>query len=189
MADATVELMTRASFAEFSQCTIHQQCASPSCSGRLYRYLLRWPTGLDNDRVALLIAANPSTADATQLDPTLTRWRNYCYSWGYGWSWTVNIRAWRATNPKDVPRDDTMAMGPENVLWIQKATRSADLIVCGWGKLGGSLAMSIARNVPKFWTTKPLHALRVNRDGSPAHPLYLPATLMPVVWTPRMEEP
>ena len=29
-----------------------------------------------------------------------------------------------------------------------------------------------------------LHALRTNGDGSPAHPLYLPASLMPMPWSP-----
>lgn len=150
--------------AEFSEC------------GR-YRYLLRWPTGLDDDRVALFIGANPSTADAERLDPTLRRWLRYCRDWGYGWSWTVNVRAWRETHPGKVPADP-LAVGPLNDVWILAAADSADIVVCGWGKLGGwrgalVLAMLDLEDIVP-------HALDLNEDGTPRHPLYIPKTAKPV---------
>jgi len=89
----------------FSRCEIHSPCVHPYCEGRRHRFLLKWPTGLDNNRVALGCFANPSTATPLELDPTLKRWLRYCQDWGYGWSWTVNVRSWRATDPSDVPDD------------------------------------------------------------------------------------
>lgn len=74
-----------------------------SACGR-YRYLLRWPTGLPNERRALLIGANPSTATEKQLDATLIRWLRYCTDWGYGWSWTVITPRLPTTLQREIDR-------------------------------------------------------------------------------------
>lgn len=142
----------------------------------LYRYFLAWPTGRPNDRAALGCFANPSKATAEQTDPTVERWLNYCFRWGYGWAWVVNARAWRETDPKLVPPDPE-AIGPETDAFISAAAAQAELVVCGWGKLGGERGAAAqdlihrAGNVP--------HALHLNDDGSPGHPLYLPGTAKP----------
>lgn len=162
--------------AVFSPCTSHARCAE-SCTHRLYRYALRWPTGASGDKRVLGIFANPSTADAQRLDPTLTRFRNFARSWGFGVMMIGNVRAWRATNPSDVPADPE-AIGECNDAALATMINIADCVICGWGKLGGKergahvLAMIRAHGKQPF-------ALRLNRDGSPAHPLYLPSNLMP----------
>jgi hypothetical protein len=143
---------------------------------RSYRYLLAWPTGLANERIACGIFANPSTATEEQLDPTCRRWVNYCRAWGYGWAWVVNVRAWRETDPRKVPPDPE-SIGQENDRHILQAALGAELVVCGWGRLGGRRGdgvlglLSYAGIVP--------HALKVNQDGSPCHPLYLSSKLKP----------
>ena len=142
-----------------------------------YRYQLWWPTGLDNDRVCLGVFANPSTATHEQLDPTLTRWRNYCRAWGFGWSVTANVRAWRETDPKCLPPDPD-AIGPYNDEQLTRVVKLAELVVCGWGKLGGARAEPVLELIRK--AGKVPHALRLNKDGSPGHPLYLPANLKPM---------
>lgn len=141
-----------------------------------HRYMLAWHTGVANERIALGIFANPSTATKDQLDPTLTRWVNYCRAWGYGWAWVVNVRAWRETNPKLVPADPE-AIGPDNDRHIVQACLGAELVVCGWGKLGGArgpVALDLIRRAGKV-----PHALKLNQDGSPCHPLFLKADLKP----------
>lgn len=70
-------------------------------------------------------------------------------------------------------------MGPENDAYILRAVRIAKLTVCGWGKIGalhdrGRKTLNLIRSagvVP--------HALKLNADGSPQHPLYLPYHLEP----------
>jgi hypothetical protein len=141
-----------------------------STCGR-YRYLLRLPTGIANDRIALLIGANPSTATAERFDPTIRRWVKYCRRLGYGWAWTCNVRAWRETHPGKVPNDE-LAIGPLNDEWILAAAESADLVVCGWGRLGGERGWQVTRSL--LATGVMLYSLRVNQDGTPGHPLYLP---------------
>lgn len=166
----------RSPSAVFSECEIHDDCIQPYCIARRYRYVLRIPTGLDNDRVALLVAANPSKATPLELDPTLTRWRNYCRDWGYGWSNTVNVRAWRETNPKKLP-GDPLAIGWENMKWILNEARKAELVVAGWGKLGGALVEDVLGALRRVGIQ--VNALKLNSDGSPTHPLFLRASLKP----------
>lgn len=181
----------RTARAVFSHCEVHgdsdvqasiggvpvaTSACPAACSGRRYRYQLWWPTGAENDSVALGVFANPSTATADDLDPTLTRWRNYCRAWGYGWSVTANVRAWRETNPKLVP-DDPQAIGPENDRHLNDLVCGADVVVCGWGKLGGARGPVVLDLIRK--AGKVPHALKLNGDGSPAHPLYLASKLKP----------
>lgn len=88
----------------------------------------------------------------------------------------MNVRAWRSTDPKAVP-PDPVAIGPENDDLIREIVSRAALVVGGWGKLGGIRGHVVATMVHS--TVKPLHALKLNKDGSPAHPLYLAGNLKP----------
>jgi hypothetical protein len=166
----------RKPFAVFSECTESDSCPDEACPWRLYRYELWWPTGLDNDRVALGIFANPSKATPQKPDPTVTRWINYCRGWGYGWAAVGNARAWRETDPKKVP-GDPRAIGPMNAHHLGLMIAEAKLIVCGWGKLGGEAGRRAEWLIRVAGKTP--HALKLNKDGSPQHPLYLRADAQP----------
>lgn len=161
--------------AVFSECELHSSCGE-ACPGRRYRYELWWPTGVDNDRICLGIFANPSTATASDLDNTLTRWRNFCRDWGCGWSVTCNVRAWRETHPKLVP-PDPRAIGPENDKHILAIASIAEMVVAGWGKLGGKRGPEVLELIRS--TGIGPYALKLNKDGSPCHPLYLRSNLRP----------
>jgi len=145
-----------------------------------YRYLLRWPTGNQGERIVLFVMANPSTATAEHPDPTVNRCIDYARQWGFAWLWVVNVRAWRETDPDKVP-DDPLAIGPDTDIHILQAARAAELVVCGWGKLGDERGH---RSVPVLslirLAGKVPHALTRNQDGSPGHPLYLKRELKPV---------
>lgn len=161
----------RAPSAIFSDCSLHgEKCPDPYCRGRHYRYTLSIPTGLNDDRRCLFILANPSTATPDELDPTVSRCVNYARSWGYGWCVVVNVRAWRETDPKKVPKDPE-AIGPRNITWIRRMVADADLIVCGWGRLGGDQRPHALRLIREDRKTP--CCLGRNKDGSPKHPLYL----------------
>lgn len=142
-----------------------------------YRYVLSWPADrLGTLGTALFCLANPSTATAEVVDPTVARCIAYAKRWGYRWCQVVNVRAWRETDPKKVPADP-LAIGPENDKWITETAAEADIVVVGWGKLGGERGPVVldlircANKVP--------HALKLNKDGSPGHPLYLRADAQP----------
>jgi hypothetical protein len=149
---------------------------------RRWRYLLwrRW----DGKRpVANFLMLNPSTADEHQLDPTCSRARDYAERWGYGALIVTNVFGWRATDPGDMKAAKD-PVGPGNDAAILRAAKESDLVVCAWGNHGGYRFRS--REILEKLKAKhiSLHALRLNANGEPAHPLYLPGSLKPASWVP-----
>jgi hypothetical protein len=150
------------------------ECVFSAC--RRYRYQLTRKVGTGAKGTCLWVMANPSIADEHRLDPTLTRCADYTARWGYGVMTVVNVRAWVSTDPKAMPADPT-AFGPDNWSAIATAATSAQLVVCGWGKLGGDIGEEVLRLLFRCHTAP--HALKLNGDGSPCHPLYLAKALEP----------
>jgi len=86
----------------------------------------------------------------------------------------TNLFAWRDTLPENMKRS-SHPVGPKNDEWLLDCAKGAGVIVAAWGKHGAF--MNRAHNVLKLIPN--VMALRLNDDGSPAHPLYLPKTLRP----------
>ncbi len=142
---------------------------------RRWRYLLwrRWDAAKP---AANFLMLNPSTADEVRLDPTCSRARDYAERWGYGALIVTNIFSFRNTNPSQMKAAKD-PVGPGNDAAIVKAARESALVVCAWGNHGAFLGRS--SEVLKIMQSKgiALHALRLNANGEPAHPLYLPSRL------------
>ena len=155
--------------AQFSEC-------------RRWRYLL-WRCWDASKPVANFLMLNPSTADEFKLDPSCTRARNYAERWGYGALVVTNIFAWRATDPKAM-RAVEDPVGSANDASILRAAKQAKIVVCAWGNHGehlgrGAKVLQLLRR-----HRLPIHFLRLNGAGHPAHPLYLPQTLTPAEFPP-----
>lgn len=150
---------------------------------RRWRWLLwrRWDAALP---VANFLMLNPSTADEVKLDPTCSRARAYAERWGYGALVVTNVFAWRATDPADM-KAATDPVGRDNDRAILLAARASSLVVCAWGNHAAHEGRSAAVVALLRGAGKPLHALRVNAGGEPAHPLYLPKALPATRWMPR----
>lgn len=145
---------------------------------RRWRYLL-WRCWDPAKPVANFLMLNPSTADEFQLDPSCTRARNYAERWGYGSLIVTNVFGWRSTDPAALKAvKDPVGRG--NNAAIVQAAREADLVVCAWGN--HALHLERAQKVVELLRGVPLHFLRMNGGGQPAHPLYLPAALRPTRW-------
>ena len=142
---------------------------------RRWRYLL-WRCWDESRPVANFLMLNPSTADEFKLDPSCTRARNYAERWGYGALIVTNIFGWRSTDPKGL-RHCKDPVGRGNDAAIVQAAKEAKLVVCAWGNHGEHLERG--KSVLNLLSGVRLHALRVNGAGHPAHPLYLPSSLMP----------
>jgi hypothetical protein len=129
--------------------------------------------------VANFLMLNPSTADELKLDPSCTRARLYAERWGFGALIVTNLFGWRATDPADMKaaRDP---VGSANDSAIVAAAGEADIVVCAWGNHGLHRDRSglVLKQLRKARIE--LHMLRLNGNGEPAHPLYLPATLEPL---------
>jgi hypothetical protein len=141
---------------------------------RKYRYAL-WRTWDDSLPYVLFVGLNPSTADETSDDPTLTRCINFAKSWGYGGVCMANLFAFRATEPFDMKASDD-PVGSENNNWLKSLAKDAAIVVAAWGNDGAYLGRSkkVVELIPN------MHCLKLNKSGEPAHPLYQPARLQPV---------
>lgn len=149
----------------------HGSCASALGSARLsecgrYRYEL-WRRWEDGPHV-LFVMLNPSTADATNDDPTIRKCIGYAKRWGFGALCVANLFAFRATDPKDMKRAAD-PVGRDNDATLKRLANDAGLIVAAWGAHGSHLGRDKA--VLKMLPT--IKALHVTKDGSPGHPLYL----------------
>lgn len=148
----------------------------------------------------LFVMLNPSTADATEDDPTIRRCVAFAKAWGYDRMDVVNLFAWRATDPKDLLAVSPAAdpVGFDNQETIQEAVFEAGIVVCAWG-VGGchldqdetvlgwiesavSLMADEGREIP-------VTALKRTKEGFPSHPLYLPSHLKPQPYSGRRNWP
>jgi hypothetical protein len=150
---------------------------------RTYRYVLtrRWE---DSYRGwAMFIGLNPSTADENLDDPTIRRCVAYAQSWGYSGLSMLNLFAFRATKPADMMQAED-PVGPENDQLLQSWSKIASVVIAAWGNHGSfrNRDAHVSALIPC------LHVLRCNKDGSPAHPLYLPKTLAPRPWNDAIDD-
>jgi hypothetical protein len=129
--------------------------------------------------VANFLMLNPSTADEHKLDPTCARARDYAERWGYGALIVTNVFGWRATDPEEM-KSAKDPVGRGNDAAIVRAARESALVVCAWGNHGAFRNRST--HVRNLLSEMKLHALRINANGEPAHPLYLPGALTPSAW-------
>jgi hypothetical protein len=143
---------------------------------RAYRYMLwrRWGPG----KRALWIMLNPSTADETTLDPTLTRCLRYSQRWGYGAMFVANVFALRSTDPRGLSKVSD-PVGPDNDSHILVMAKSPEtgIVICGWGNHGERNGRN--KQVLELLEGIPLHCLEMTRSGQPRHPLYCKGDLVP----------
>lgn len=124
----------------------------------------------------MFIGLNPSIAPAEEDNATIRRCVGFAQSWGYGGIALTNLFACRADTPPLMLAEQA-PIGPENDEWLQKVASKADLIVGAWGNHGAHLGRSgIVRTL-----LAPMHCLKVNKSGEPAHPLYQPRGAQPVL--------
>jgi hypothetical protein len=155
-------------------------------AGARFSACRRWRTLLwrcwDATRPAAnFVMLNPSTADERVLDPTCDRARAYAEAWGYGALLVTNVFAWRATDPAEM-RAAANPVGAGNDAAILRAARRSALVVCAWGNHALHLGRSAEVRRLLGDAGVALHALRLNANGEPAHPLYLPGRLRPRPW-------
>lgn len=156
-----------------------------------YRYLLErvGVTTDGNPRTLLAIGVNPSTASATEDDPTVRRLYGFCRTLGYGNLMVGNKFARRSPNVK-ILRNAGDPIGPDNDSYLESAMKRADLVLACWGPLA-----KLPEALRTRWKTvvkiadackQPLYCLGVASDGHPRHPLMLPGDstleLWPVPW-------
>lgn len=150
---------------------------------QLYRYTLwrRWSNELP---MMVFIMLNPSTADATEADPTIRRCmgfaeRNHC-----GGIRVVNLFALRSTDPAGL-LTAADPIGPGNDSFIEEVVAEYGQLVCAWGvnvRKKSWMRARVDHVVNLLREHRNLHALDLTDDGIPKHPLMLSYDLKPKLW-------
>jgi len=166
------------------------QCEAVFSPCERYRYQLSriWRPG-PNPQLVLFVMMNPSTADAKVNDPTIAKCCRLARAWGYDGLLIGNVCAYRATDKRNLPAtghqaaDRADALGPENHIHLLLMAARAKLIVMAHGQLPEKLRClaTTMRLFLRMYDFK-LHVLRLAKDGTPYHPLYLREDLRPVLW-------
>ncbi|HEU4722003.1 MAG TPA: DUF1643 domain-containing protein [Gemmatimonadaceae bacterium] len=144
-----------------------------------YRYTLerRWGDG----PAVLFVMLNPSTADAEQDDPTIRRCIGFARSWGYDALLVGNLHAFRSTSPLDLAFAGD-PVGPRNGEALAGLRDRAARVVVAWG--ASRYAHAVRVNRARAILGKELYALGTTANGAPRHPLYMPASAVPIPWSP-----
>lgn len=132
-----------------------------------YRYTLYRRWSAETGITAAFIGLNPSTADATQDDPTIRRCVGFAMSWGCVGMYMLNAYAFRATDPK-VMKAHHAPIGTDNNDYIQSVSRSCYFKVACWG----AHILSMRQESIKAMV-KGLQCFGLTAGGFPKHPLYL----------------
>lgn len=144
-----------------------------------YRYLLWRRVGPGAGRL-LFVMLNPSTADASEDDPTIRRCIGFARRERFGWLDVVNLYALRATDPDQlwtVPDP----IGPKCDEFISERARAAGCIVAAWGATLGPGGRARIDRVRRLLGPM-VRCLGTTKDGSPRHPLYVRGDAPMAVW-------
>ena len=142
---------------------------------RRYRYWLHRDLSATGNEGLVFVMLNPSTANASEDDPTIRRCMDFGRRWGFRELTVVNLFALRAADSADLRRHGAEAIGERNDDMLHWVRRQATMVVAAWGNYGSHLN----RDAAVLPIIQPTMALRVTQQGCPAHPLYLPATAQP----------
>ena len=132
----------------------------------------------DSKPLVLWILMNPSVACLEYSDPTLRKTGKFARAWGYGGQLVGNVHAYRATDKKRL-RDVTDPIGPENDRHILEMAGEAQTIVLAYGQPPKVLRQRSKEEVALLSRHPRVCYLRLAKDGTPTHPLYLPEKLTP----------
>ena len=158
------------------------KCGAELSACLQYRYSL-WREWDDTKKRLCWIMLNPSTADALKDDATIRVCMGRAKRMGYGSIDVVNLFALRATHPEELYRHSdpiTHRDAPtRNAEATLEAIDKAGFIICAWGQHGaykerGRLMLSTIRG-----SHLKAYALKINLDGSPAHPLRISYDVQP----------
>jgi hypothetical protein len=131
-----------------------------------YRYVL-WRIWDETKPTIMFIGLNPSTANSTDPDPTITRVVSFAKEWGYGGMFMLNLFTIISSDPKalrNCPDRDRKADH-----YLQIYDYMVKRVVFAWGNFRESKerAQDVIRMFPNAY------CLKKNKDGSPRHPLFV----------------
>ncbi len=123
---------------------------------------------------AAFVMLNPSKADATLNDPTVSRCITFADKMGCGALEVVNLFAYRTSYPREL-RACRRPVGSLNDQYIAESVESASVVVVAWGNWGRLYGRDheVLQLISSISTKKPLFCFGITGQGQPRHPLFL----------------
>lgn len=143
----------------------------------LWRY---W--GSSPDRAfCCFICLNPSTADEKKNDHSVTKMIGFAERLHCRGLMVVNLFDLKTTYPS-VLYESPWPNSNANNRQIIAAANSAKIVICAWGTHGllHNRGVAVLELLRRNGLRRKLRALKINSDGTPAHPLRLPYSLRPI---------
>ena len=143
-----------------------------------YRYGLAeiWDESLPQ---VMFLLMNPSVACVEHADPTLIKTGKFARRWGYGGQLVGNVHGYRVTNSK-LLASVVDPVGPWNDAILLQMASNAEMLVLAYGLPPKALRARASQIVELLRGKVRLKYLRLTKDGTPEHPLYLPAEMIPL---------
>jgi hypothetical protein len=147
-----------------------------------YRYQLRevWDP---SSPLVMWLLMNPSVACVDHADPTLRKTGSFSRRWGYGGQLVGNVHAYRATDKMRLLEVED-PVGPENDQMIASMAEEASMVILAYGQPPAPLRPRSSQVAELLRGHPGLCHLRLAKDGTPMHPLYLPSSLRPLPHLP-----
>lgn len=130
---------------------------------RTCRYAL-WRIWDKSKPLVMFIGLNPSTANESDDDPTIRRVKKFAFDWNYGGIYMMNLFAYITAYPEEIKKSYNLI----NDYWLTKMSLKCNRIIFSWGSF--EEAKERAKEVVRMFNG---YALKINKDGSPKHPLYV----------------
>lgn len=144
-----------------------------------YRYSL-WRIWDETKPLVMFIGLNPSTANATNDDPTIRRVKTIAKNLGYGGVYMMNCWTYITTDPKELKHNEVSDEWNNDLITVT-ASKCQDVIFA-WGNF------QVVREKGRDSELKEMFphakALHINKNGSPKHPLYCKSDIQPVIFNP-----
>jgi len=154
---------------------------------RSYRWILKRELS-SGTKTLVFIGLNPSKANSSNNDKTLTRIINFCSRWNYKNIYVINLFGLISKSPSKLSKSKD-PVGTNNDLITLKALEfwreniNCDLWL-GWGDKGqlykrDSIVLKLIKDFSKIEKKENNYSRRVlslgyTNKGSPRHPLYMP---------------
>ena len=139
--------------------------------------------------IILFVMLNPSSATETRNDPTIGRCHSFAMALNGGRRGgyeICNLFSFVTHDRKQLASAIERNRSRENDRHLADACGRAARLICAWGGSGAEdhvrKRAEEAIKVIRSSFSGPLECLAINRNGTPRHPLYLPANTRPMVW-------
>ena len=142
---------------------------------RKYRNAL-WRIWDSKKSLVMFVGLNPSTANENTDDPTIRRVISFAKAWGYGGVYMMNLFTVVSSDPKVLRDNNNLGDFVHDKNILREYAKKCERIVFAWGnfKEAKSRGYEIASEFPNAY------CLTKNKNGSPKHPIYVSASVLPV---------